>query len=385
MHWYVYQKTLVMFIAIVLTYALNFIPAKAQAQQFSKIGFNNFSNDKLIQLQESAEKLRLEGQLAESAAVYQELFLAIRANLGLYTEQQFVVLDRLIALEIDCRDWESLNQHLSYQEWLSKRLYADNPVALSEQLQANSRHRMRAASYQQGPQRSWHIVQARTHLWRAVSTLEKIPAQSGRLPDLWFQIANFHYALTNDAQRWRTSFEARTDEPVLISGWALGANEVEQRSYEIGLELLQKIYSYYNLQPEPQGIDSHVLAATLLSYQGDWELLFDQSHRALYFYEQAIEFSSRSPCAAELENFLFGNNVEVPVYHLNVTRATCEFIRHSTRPEQSKSTSTLADVDESLKSLYGQPKVRPKRKNGRWMSESLISDISLVAGENLDD
>jgi len=381
----VYQKTSVSLVASVFILAVLLIPVSVLAQQFNETGFSNFSNDRLLQLQESADKLRSDGQLAESASAYQELFMAIRANQGLYTEQQLLVLDRMIALDIDRRDWESLNQHLSYHEWLSHRLYSANPVALSEQLQANSGHRMRAASDQQGPQRSWHLVQARTQLWRAVSALERLPAESGRLPDLWLQIANYHYALTNDAQRWLTSFEARTDEPVMISGWALGGNEVEQRSYEIGAELLQRIYDYYMRQPQSFDVDNNVLAATLRSYQGDWELMFDQPQRALIFYDLALEVTSLTSCALELENFLFGHNVVLPVYRLNVTQASCDFIGNTITPPQSDSTSASVAVEASLSRLYGQPKLRPNRKDGLWLNPSLFADISNRSRENLDE
>ena len=381
----VYQKTSLTLVASVLILTVLLIPVSALGQQFTETGFSNFSPNRLLQLQESADKLRSEGQLAESASVYQELFLSIRANQGLYTEQQLLVLDRMIALDIDRRDWESLNQHLGYHEWLSNRLYAGNPLALSEQLQANSAHRLRAASDQQGPQRSWHLVQARTQLWRAVSALETLPAESGRLPDLWFQIANYHYALTNDAQRWLTSFEARTDEAEMISGWALGGNEVEQRSYEIGAELLQRIYDYYMLLPYPVDMDNNVLAATLRSYQGDWELMFNQSQRALNFYELALKLTSLTSCALELENFLFGHNVVLPVYRLNVTQASCEFIGTNIRPHQPDSTPTSEAVEASLLRVYGQPKLRPNRKDGLWLNASSLADISNRSGENLDE
>lgn len=383
------QKTSVSFVASVLFLAVLLVPVSVLAQQSTEAGFSNFSNDRLLQLQESADKLRSEGQLAESASVYQELFLAIRANQGLYTEQQLQVLDRMIALDIDRRNWESLNQYLSYHEWLSNRLYAGNPVALSGQLQANSGHRLRAASYQQGPQRSWHLVQARTQLWRAVSALETLPAERGRLPDLWFQIANYHYALTNDAQRWLTSFEARTDEPTMISGWALGGNEVEQRSYEIGAELLQRIYDYYMRLPHSVDMDNNVLAATLRSYQGDWELMFNQSQRAFNFYEQSLGLASLTSCALELENFLFGRSVVLPVYSLNVSQASCGFVNSNIRPHQPDSASASGgasvEVEALLSRLYGQPKLRPNRKNGLWLSTSSLTDISNRSEENLDE
>jgi hypothetical protein len=345
------------------------------AQQASDAVFSNFSEERLIHLQESAEKLSSEGLLPEAASVYQELFLAIRANHGLFSEQQFLVLERMIAVDIDRKDWDSLNQHLSYHEWLSTRLYDNNPLKLSEQLLINSRHRQRAASHLHGPQRSWHLVQGRTQLWRAVSAIENTPADDGRLPYLWHQIANYHYALTNNSQRWLTSFEARSDEPAMISGWALGGNEVEQRSYEIGSELLQRIPDYYKRQPIPNEIDGHALNAKLLAYQGDWELLFNQPQRAEDFYHKALELTSLSSCPSELQAWLFGREIELPVHSFDIASASCEQIRTRVQSLAAPSVKTADTADLLLDNLYGQQILRPQWRGGDWLAGSSLENI----------
>ena len=355
------------------------------AQQPTDAVFSNFSELRLIQLQESAEKLSSEGLLPEAASVYQELFLAIRANHGLYTEQQLLVLERMIGVDIDRKDWDSLNQHLSYHEWLSTRLYHKNPLKLSEQLLINSRLRQRAASHLHGPQRSWHLVQGRTQLWRAVSAIENTPADDGRLPYLWHQIANYHYALTNDSQRWLTSFEARSDEPAKISGWALGGNEVEQRSYEIGSELLQRIPDYYKQQPIPTDIDGHALNAELLAYQGDWELLFNQPQRAEAFYRKALEFTSLSSCPSELQAWLFGREIELPVHSFDVASASCEQIKTSLRSLADPSAMTADTAGILLGNLYGQQKLRPQWRGGDWLAGSSLAHVWSDNLENIDD
>jgi hypothetical protein len=355
------------------------------AQQSSDAVFSNFSETRLVQLQESAEKLSSEGLMPEAASVYGELFLAIRANQGLYTEQQFLVLERMISVDIDRKDWDSVNRHLSYHEWLSTRLYNKNPLKLSEQLLISSRYRQRAASHLHGPQRSWHLVQGRTQLWRAVSAIENTTADDGRLPYLWHQIANYHYALTNDSQRWLTSFEARSDEPAMISGWALSGNEVEQRSYEIGSELLQRIPDYYKQQPIPSDIDDHALNAKLLAYQGDWELLFNHPQRAEGFYHQALELTSLSSCPSELQTWLFGRDVVLPVHSFDAASASCEQIKTRLQLLADPSALTADTADVSLSNLYGQQKLRPQWRGGDWLAGSSLANVGNDNLEKIDD
>lgn len=297
------------------------------ADHLTVAGYNTVSIDRILELQAAATQLHERGQLDEALAIYNELFLAVRLKSGLFTEEQLLVLDRLLAVNIDRSDWDSLNQQLSYHEWLSNRLFGNNPVALAQQLQVNSLHRQQAASRLQGPKRSWHLVQARTQLWRAVSALESLPEESDRLPNLWLQIANLHLELNNDGQRWLTSFENRTNEPHMISGWALRGNEVEQRSHEIGSELLQKISMHYSTRQHPPSIDRYALEAQLIALQGDWELLFDRPRHALHFYQQALKVAADSSCPSELRDVLFGQAIGLPLTELNIEDSNCAQIR----------------------------------------------------------
>lgn len=297
------------------------------ADQLTVAGYNTVSIDRILELQAAATQLHERGQLDEALAIYNELFLAVRLKSGLFTEEQLLVLDRLLAVNIDRSDWDSLNQQLGYHEWLINRLFGKNPVALAQQLQVNSLHRQQAASRLQGPQRSWHLVQARTQLWRAVSALESLPEESERLPNLWLQIANLHLELNNDGQRWLTSFENRTNEPDMISGWALRGNEVEQRSHEIGSELLQKISTHYRTRQYPSNVDRYALEAQLVALQGDWEMIFDQPRQALHFYQQALKVASDSSCASELRDVLFGQAISLPLAELNIEESSCAQIR----------------------------------------------------------
>lgn len=308
----------------VLALLLTFKPSLAD--QIPVTGYNTVSLDRLSALQASARQLYNLGQFDQALSTYNELFIAVRLNDGLFAEQQLPVLERLLAVNIELSAWDSLNQYLDYHEWLTHRLFSNNPVALAEQLQVNSLHRHNAASRLEGPQRSWHLVQARTQLWRAVSALETMPAEADRLPPLWLKIANYHYELTHGSQRWLTSFENRTDEPVMISGWALGGDEVEQRSYEIGAELLQKISTYYMSRELPPGIDRHISDARLITLQGDWELLFDQPQEASQFYRQALRIASQSACPVEIRDALFGQTVMLPVTDLGFGSSSCSDI-----------------------------------------------------------
>lgn len=322
---------------------------------------NHFSELSHAQLMESADQLRMDGRYQESEGMFKQLFASVRANSGLFHEQQFVVLDRLIQINLARADWQSLKQHLDYHDWLGNRLYTDSPLQLAGHLQNNASYHELAAQAIVGPARNWHLVQTRHQLWRAVSALQTLPGERDRLPPLLYKIAIHHYALSRQGDlRWLTSFETRTDEPAMISGWALQGNEVNKRSYEIGAELILRIISHYEMNPRSEPTSQAALLAQLTAYRGDWEILFERDRHAFAFYEKSLALTAETSCSDLMVRALFENPVQLPLTTLPPDVDVC-----SATQNDGSVTVASANFNPGAPAIY-----RPRRSQDQWLTES---------------
>lgn len=340
---------------------------------------NHFSEDRHAQLMESAEQLRREGLFSDAEIVFKQLFDSVRANSGLFHEQQFVVLDRLIQIHLATADWQSLKQRLDYHEWLLNRLYSDNPRQLAEYLLINARHHEQAARETTGPARNWHLVQTRQQLWRAVTALEAVPEESQQLPGLLHQIAMHHYDLSRQSDlRWLTSFETRSDEPAMISGWAMQGNDVAKRSYDIGAELVMRIIDHFERNPANDAGAQAAVMAQLLAYRGDWELLFGREHNAYSFYDKSLSLTEHSSCKDELQKQLFGKPVQLPVYTFITDINNCS--GHFDDLDEATFSAEITDNTLVLTGIY-----RPRWHQNQWLVVSASSTLNaLTSGEQHD-
>jgi hypothetical protein len=337
---------------------------------------NHYAENSHAALMETADQLFADGLFSESEIVFKQLFASVRANNGLFHEQQFVVLDRLLAINLARADWPNLKQHLDYHDWLLNRLYAGQPVQLAEHLQINASHHERAAQASSGPARNWHLVQIRHQLWRAVSALETMPAESSRLPPLLHKISMHHYALSRQTDlRWLTSFETRTDEPAMISGWAFQGNDVSKRSYQIGAELIVRIVRYYDLNPHSKPQVQAALMAQLLAFSGDWEMLFERERNALAFYEESLSLTELTSCKEEIRQILFGTAVQLPVQTLPVDTQICTSGQGPDRDTKTPSETALLLTD-----IY-----RPTWQDNHWLMGLSPSALSSLDMETQND
>lgn len=334
---------------------------------------NHFSEHAHAQLMENAEQLYAEGRFTEAEIVFRQLFASIRANNGLFHEQQFAVLDRLIQLNLSNADWQSLKQHLDYHDWLLNRLYSDNALLLARYLQINARHHEQAAQAAVGPARNWHLVQTRQQLWRAVSALERLPGEGGQVSALLYKIAMLHYALSRQTDlRWLTSFEMRSDEPAMISGWAMQGGDIGKRSYEIGAELISRIVNYYDASPDINPAAQAAVMAQLFAYRGDWELLFGRERTAFSFYEQSLELTAISSCEYLMRALLFENLVQLPVETLTVDPDVC-------MNKRDNPVDTLATAEITL---MQSDSYRPRWHQEQWLLSPSPAGLSTLNSEN---
>lgn len=316
---------------------------------------DHFSAQAHARLMETAEQLRLNGNFSEAEIVFTQLFNSVRANNGLFHEQQLAVLDRLIAVNLANGDWPRLKQHIDYYDWLLNRLYADTPLQLAEHLQINASHHELAARETVGPARNWHLVQTRQQLWRAVSALESLPGENSELPLLLHRIALHHYTLSRlHDLRWLTSFETRSDEPAMISGWAMQGSDISKRSYDIGAELISRIIDHYQRHPDTSQTTQAAIMAELMVHRGDWDMLFGREKTALIFYNRSLEFADTSSCKNKMIEGFFENVIELPVTTLEAGNNIC------TSPVTTR--MPAADAPDHQSGIY-----RPQRHKNEWL------------------
>jgi hypothetical protein len=272
-----------------------------------------------IQL-ELAHQMQSAGRLQDAETMLGTLLEQTRANLGLFDPAQFAILEQLANTRTRQRNWSALLPLLAYYEWLANRVYGDAPLQLSDQLTRVAGVHEHAAMTTDGNQRSWHLIQARMLYWRAISSLQSVAGTEHLLPPLYYAIALGHYTINRHAsQRWLTSFETRSDQPALISGWSLPGSERERRSEEIGVELMERIVAYYSrpgVTPE--------LTAQVMALRGDWALIHGRSTESNHFYHQALELASTSSCPASLIGILFGRTQSLPVPSLTLLPDPCQ-------------------------------------------------------------
>jgi tetratricopeptide (TPR) repeat protein len=260
-------------------------------------------------LLESGQALLQSGAFTDAQTVFTQLFTNLRVTEGLYHESQIAALDRLIAVSLAQGDWDDFNRHLGYYEWLTERLYQHQSTLRAEHLQSVAQWHQLAAMASLDTQRTWHLIRARNLTWQVVSALEAELAGEERLAPLLYSIALNHYYLINESsRRGLTSMEVRTDEPVMLSGWAMNGGETGRRSYAVGSELIERIVRIYR---ESSETDNRSLAVAE-TYAGDWHQMFGRQQRALAHYKRAADLLIQSG-DSDLLAQLFGTGTTLPV------------------------------------------------------------------------
>lgn len=284
-----------------------------------------------------------QGDLGNADAIFFRLFDSLRANLGLYNAQQISAIDRILAVSLAARDHDRFIKYLGYHEQLVTRLYSDDTATLVSELQRNARWHRTAAVNMDDELRSWHLIRSRTLIWQSISALETLPDTDLEIAALLYQITLSHFELSNNAsRRGRTSMEVRTDQPALVSGWALSGRETDQRSYAIGTELLERIVRIYARQQA-----AAETMARITTYQGDWHMLFDRHDRALTYYRQAIGLLNNTSERDDLLQELFGQETAIPVAGFDATGRYLQPIDSKGQSEelsQQKWRLRLADI-----------------------------------------
>lgn len=272
--------------------------------------FDNFRPADYERLLTEANEAIEDGRFTIAEQSISDALQIIKVNHGLIAAEQIPALYLLARAYLVQQDWESLNQHLAYFEWLLGKLQMENLDAYLAGVEILNRLYLGTAADINNPQNAHYLIAAKQLNWRAVTALElRYGKQSLELAPWLYNITLTHYyqsILTN--RRGMTSFDFKSETPEVVSGWSLSKNESVQQSFNIGYELLQRIRAIYARSEKA----SPTTDALIQLHLADWELLFDQGNAALTSYVKAFEAMEQSGLASATLQQLFMQPTIIP-------------------------------------------------------------------------
>jgi hypothetical protein len=266
---------------------------------------------------EQGRALLSEGYFEAATDSYYRAFEINRADLGLYNRLQIPIIEQLLEAYLLTNNWSGFDRRLDYLEWLQPRILADDPVAHAEALSRLADWHVAAAARIHADKSAWHLIRARQLNWQAVTILQTHFGRDDlrQAPLLYKITLNHYYQMASIYRRGLTSFEFRSDQPVISNGWAYSLNENLRRSYDIGVELLTRIEQLHlsdaNAPPEA--------AALARVYLADWHLLFGHGNRALAVYEDTLSSLTERGVTDGLINAYFDRTVVLPESRMNLS------------------------------------------------------------------
>ena len=286
--------------------------ADAQTASINAAGnnFDNFRPADYERLLTEANVAIEDGRFAIAEQSISDALQIIKVNHGLIATEQIPALYLLARAYLVQQDWEALNQHLAYFEWLLGKLEIEDLDAYLSGVEILNRLYLGTAADISNPQNAHYLIAAKQLNWRAVTALElRYGKQSLQLTPWLYNIMLTHYYQSILTRRkGMTSFDYKSEAPDIVNGWSLSKNESVQRSYNIGYELLQRIRTLYARSEQA----SPTTDALLQLYLADWELLFDQGNAALKSYVKAFEALEQSGLASETLQQLFMQPTIIP-------------------------------------------------------------------------
>jgi len=247
---------------------------------------------------------------------FSEAMQMIKINHGLDSELQMPALQLLVESLIPQGKWQSLDQQLSYFDWLNRKNGSQDIDNFLNGTEILSRLYLTAAADLDNPQSARYLIAAKNLNWRAVSFIEAVFGNDSlKLPPWLYSIVLTHFYQSRiTRRRGMTSYEYKSDNQSIVSGWSLSKNESVQKSYRIGLELLERIRTLY-AESENASAETD---AMLLVYLGDWELVFNRGNSALRYYQQAYARFIDAGLEPDRINRFFDQTTTLPTSELNV-------------------------------------------------------------------
>ncbi len=281
-----FRQGLSNFGVVILITLFSVVPVSAQEQDSSEGWQNDAARAQFDALIAEGRSALENQQFRESAALFDEALQLVKIWEGLYAPVQLPALLGLTQSTIANRNWRSANQYLSYFAYLNEksRIYGIDYYLVATEMLADLY--LFAAADPLNPNSAHHLVAAKNSSWLAINTIENYLGENSlRLPPWLYRISLSHlYQSRLTERRGLTSYDYKSEEREIVSGWMLDLNESRRISYNIGKELLQRIADIYIANNA--GVELQALAQVQL---GDWETLFYQDEYALRNYHRAYE------------------------------------------------------------------------------------------------
>ena len=271
---------------------------------------NNFTHTQSEQLVEEGKLALLKNEILAAERRFSEAIQIAKVNNGLYSGEQIPALELMIESLIAQKNWEAVDTQLEYYEWLNQQSHRKNLTRYLSGLEGMRRLLLAASADVHNPRSVRYLIAAKNVNWNAVNAIETVLGENSlRLTPWLYNIVLAHYYQTSvTKRRGMTSYEYKSDDDKIISGWSLRKNESLRISYSIGKDLLERIQQIHQssgqTSPETEGL--------ILVYLGDWEMLFGNKSRALDFYTQANNSFESYGVAQEAVNQFFANTTVLP-------------------------------------------------------------------------
>jgi len=245
---------------------------------------NNFDVSGFEILLEQGKQQLSYGELLAAEQAFSQAVQIAKINNGLFSKTQIPALEQQLSVLIRQDKWSQFDKQIDYMEWLYGKSGTLEELLIG--IEKLSHWHMAAAAAVTGYESAWYLIQAKNWNWRAVSLIERHrgPHDLSLAPWL-YQLMLSHFYQANLIQRRGLSrSDYNSDSHHLANGWTFSKNQSLTRSYNIGVQLLQRIHRIYtNSDSAPPTLD-----AMLQIHLADWQMLYGKGATALQYYQQAM-------------------------------------------------------------------------------------------------
>jgi hypothetical protein len=271
-----------------------------QDLQSLEVEFSNTDPRLAEPLFQLAREFRDSGRYADAHAALDRGQQIVRMSEGLYTQAQIPYIQEKIDNYADWQQWtdaRTLQDHLLWLHRTKTRYITGDLIADFLEL---SRLHLRGISEDSPEFQAFHFRRASASNWLALAAGERLwgSLDTSLVPILYELVKQQHLQAEAIAMGGRASYELRQ----IIPGSDFVRDRAVMRAmfYQTGRRLLGQIRDIY-AEATPVNLEGVAMANL---YLADWEVVFDNSQRALRYYEVAYRNLALADVdAAQLDRF----------------------------------------------------------------------------------